>query len=145
MIKFWSHKNIVEFHWIQIHLTSQSFHPTFNRNTAGKPSITPQISHLSMKNKVLIFIISICLFLNSLEPVILKNYPTSSTDWSFRIVIMGALMWAICCIVTITDFAGKGGDFWSGYRFEERFSNECGDFLNYSKSISHIDVYAALY
>jgi hypothetical protein len=143
MIRFWSDKNIVELHRIQIYLTSQSFHPTLNRHAASESRITSQVRHLAMKNKLLIFIITVSLLLHSLEPVILEDYPASSADGPFSIVVVGAVMRTISCVVSVTDIFREGGNPHSVYCFKQRFSNKSGDFLNDSVSISHIDVYAA--
>lgn len=110
-----SHKKVSEFHWIKIYLASQPFHPTLNRHTACKSRITSQIRDFGMKNIALIFIIAVSLPLNSREPIVLKDYPATSADEALGIVIMGALMMAICCVISVTDIALEGVDLSSGY------------------------------
>lgn len=105
-----------------INSKSHAVHPCFDWNTAGQSGIWLQVRLCLGEYKSFLLTHSISLFVDSIVPVVLKNYSASPTLWSVTERIMWSDVWAIGGIVAVTYVRFKSLYSHSCYRFEQWLS-----------------------
>lgn len=80
--------------------------------------------------------------MHSLEPVIMKNDPASSTERTFGIVIVWSEMRSIGVIIAIAVAIVKGMNLHASDGLEKWFSNKGRYFFNDSVSVFDVEINA---
>ncbi len=139
-----NNNTFTELDGIDVNFASESLHPCLNGHAASQSGVTFQVCHWAVQNQIFVFVVSVCLLMHPLEPVILEDHSASPANRSLCIIVMRTQVRTIGEVIPVAVAFIKGMHLHASDSVKQGLSHKSGHCFNDPVFVFYVDIDAAL-